>query len=729
MLFDASAFLRIGIEGSVDATSASAAFATSTGDILEITACAGDAFRLRIGPSTRPDYGLMAGRARSFSATRQERGTWTLANGDAELVLGGSPCSLRLDFKGATLLESTTDRLASGDTRLPALGRAQRGGLWVAALALDSGEPVYGLGEKFGRLDKRGELVHSQVEDAQSVNTGQGYRNVPFAWSPGIGRGAWGVFVHTPGMVTHGVGHPDWSHRSYAVAVEDEALDLVLFAAGAPAGVLDAFTSLTGRAPPVPRWSLGLWAAGAHDTTDAALATAQRVRQRRIPCDVVVVQASALAQPAAAPGEDEPAADPAAALAQLRALGLRTCVREHPYVPAHSRGFRELAQSGYLLRNAHGQPYAAAWRSNAGSTTEVGMFDFTHPEASAWWRDAHAALFAAGAAAIDGTGGEHVPDDAIAHNGDWGRRLHNAYPLLQDRCVFEATAKFAAEGDTPPLVWSRAGWTGSARHSLGSPGAAQSDWEGLAASIRGALSWGMSGGAFAGIDIGGDNGDGPGGELYARWLQAAVFASHLRLPRTEGREPWAFGPEVEAICRKWLAFRYRLVPYLERAAAESAATGLPLMRAMPLAFPRNALLRGYETQFMCGDAMLVAPVVRAGGEVEVALPPGNWFDLNTRQRLPGRQVLRYRAKADQFPVFGREGHVLPLGRAVQHTDEIDAAAPIELAWIFGRPGVPLSGFAQVAVSANADGTFAVQVAPGVRAEVFGDPAGIDLRTS
>lgn len=727
MLFDASAFLRLGIEGSLDATSASASFATTTGDILEISAYAGGAFRLRLGPNTRPDYDLIVGRTKGFATTQPARGTWSLANGDVELSLGGTPLTLRLAHKGVTVLASVTDLQPGGDTRLPAFGRAPRGGLWTAAFALDAGEPVYGLGEKFGRLDKRGELVHSQVEDAQSVNTGQGYRNVPFAWGPGNGRGAWGVFVHTPGMVTHGVGHPDWSHRSYAVVVDDEALDLVLFTADTPAGLLDAFTALTGRAPALPRWSFGLWAAGSHDTTAAALVTAQRVRERRIPCDVVVVQAAALAPSSTLEREDDGPVDPPAALARLRTAGLRTCVREHPYIPGQSRGFRELAQSGFLLRNAHGEPYAAPWRSGAETTTEVGIFDFTHPDAYAWWRDAHEALFDAGACAIDGTGGEHVPDDAVAHNGDWGRRLHNAYPLLQDRCVFEATAKFATAADSPPVVWSRAGWSGSGRYSLGSTGAAQSDWEGLAAMLRGALSWGMSGGAFSGSDIGGDYGPGPGGELYARWLQAAVFASHLRLPRAAGREPWAFGPEIEAICRKWLAFRYRLLPYLEATAAAATATGLPVMRAMPLAFPRNALLRHYETQFMCGDALLVAPVLRPGGEVELALPPGQWYDLNTRQRFAGRQVLRYRAKPDQFPVFGREGHVLPLGRAVQHTGEIDQAAPLEFAWIFGKPQVALGGFAQVAVHANADNSYVVRVAPSVRAEVFGDPAGIDVQ--
>ena len=90
-----------------------------------------------------------------------------------------------------------------------------------------------------------------------------------------------------------------------------------------------------------------------------------------------------------------------------------------------------------------------------------------------------------------------------------------------------------------------------------------------------------------------------------------------------------------------------------------------------------------------------------GGEVEIALPPGAWYDLNSRQRFPGQRVLRYKAALDQFPVFGREGYALPLGRAVQHTGEIDAAQPLEQLWVFGRPAQPLDGFAQVTVAADA----------------------------
>ena len=740
MQLDPADYLRLDVPHSLGATAAGAAFATSSGDILDVECYGEGTFRLRLGPNTRPDYGIVVGRARGCEVAQRLPGTWTFTAGESRLEIGGSPLRIALAWKGAVVVRSITDEHFTGRTRLPTFGRLRQGGLWSAAFALASSEPIYGLGEKFGPLDKRGQLIHSQVEDALGVNTGLAYKNTPFAWSPGTGKGAWGAFVHTPGMVTHGVGHPDWSHRSYGVMVEDEALDLFLFAGDTPASIIDRYTQLTGRPAAVPRWSLGLWVSRAYYATPAdALAVAARLRERRIPADVLTLDGRAAFDTETRfdfTFDAERFPDPAATLAKIKAHDLRVCVWEYPYVSVNSPLFQELASQQYLLLTQNGDPYVFGWDTNPGSSPfgsvltplpESGIVDFTNPDAYAWWRDAHQPLFESGVDVIKSDFGEHVPEDAVAFNGDAGARLHNVYPLLYNRCVFEATARFQPPADGPPIVWSRSAWAGSQRYPLGWGGDPQSDWEGLAASIRGGLSWGMSGNPYHSADIGGFYGSAqPPAELYVRWLQAAVFSSHMRMHGIGEREPWAFGAEAEGVARKWLAMRYRLIPYLERLVAEAVATGMPIMRAMPLAFPDSRLTRDFETQFMCGDALLVAPIVREGGEVDIALPPGAWYDLNSRARYPGSQVMRYAARLDQFPVFGREGYALPLGRAVQHTGEINADNPLELLWLFGRPQHSLHGYRQLRIDDDRNGGFVVRAALNVDVQVFGDAAGVNV---
>jgi alpha-D-xyloside xylohydrolase len=740
LLFDAASFLRLDALQSVGTSASGAEFATSTGDIFEVSCFGPGVFRLRAGPNTRPDYGLLVARTKACTIARGDGGSWKFTAGDSTLELFGKPLSFRLTHRGALVLSSITDEHIGGTARLPPFGRLRKGGQWVASVALASGEAVYGLGEKFGPLNKRGQLVHSQVVDALGVNTGHSYKNAPFAWSPGTGKGAWGTYVNTPALVTHGVGHPDWSHRSYAIQVDDDALDLLVIAADAPAGVVDAYTQLTGRPAAVPGWSLGLWVSRAfYKTPEEAAETAAKLRAHKIPCDVLTLGGRAAWDvgtrfdftwdPARYP-------DPRAALAAIKQHKLRVCVWEYPYVSVHSPLFVELASRNYLLTTPEGDPYVFAWNTapelralgdSLAPAPDSGIVDFTHPGAYVYWRDAHAPLFADGVDVMKSDFGEHVPDDAVAFNGDTGRRLHNVYPLLYNQCVRDATEKYQRDRGAPPLVWGRAGWSGSQRYPVQWGGEPQSDWEGLAASIRGGLSWGMSGGPYYSSDIGGFYGpEPPSAELYIRWLQAAVFASHMGFHGVGEREPWTFGDDAEAIARKWLAFRYRLIPYLQTVIAEAVATGMPVMRAMPLAFPANALTRGYETQFLCGNALLVAPIVREGGEVEVALPPGAWHDLNSHQRFPGGRVLRYKAALDQFPVFGREGYALPLGPAVQHTGEIDAARPLEQLWVFGKPMHALDSFVQARIEASADGAFAIRATADVKVERFGDATGIDV---
>jgi alpha-D-xyloside xylohydrolase len=631
--------------------------------------------RLVLGDAgTLPDYGFVD--------------TAGFAPGAAALALTAEPLTATLLALDGAALGPITDEHFRGWTRLPAFGRGADG-MWSAAFALPTDGPVYGGGEQFGTLNKRGQLLRLHVADALGVNTAATYKPLPFVWGFAASGGVWGVLANTPCDVWVGAGFAAWSNRSLVLCTEDAALDLFLFAEAGPAALLRALHQLTGAPARPPDWSFGVWLSKAY-YRDAAeiVAAAQAVRARRMPCDVITFDGRAW--------QDTPTRfhfhwdaarypDAAATVAALKAQELRVCCWEYPLVAVAGPLFAPMAEAGHLLRTEGGDPYVFRWDTTPGSSPfgavltplpESGLVDFTNPAADAAWRDCHAPLFATGMDVVKSDFGEQVPDDAVAHNGDTGRRLHNAYPALYNRCVMAATQRFGAG---VPMLWGRAGWIGAQREPIRWGGDPQSDWDGLAASLRGALSYGMSGVPYHATDIGGFHGARqPDAELFLRWLAVAVFASHLRFHGIGPREPWAFGAEAEATARHWLEWRMRLVPYLWSVADDCAPTGLPVMRAMPLAFPNDRAARAFPHQFLCGDALLVAPILRPGGDAEIWLPDGGWTDLFTGERHGGARELRMRGlPLDRLPVFGRAGQTLPLGRIVQHTGEIDRADPVE----------------------------------------------------
>ena len=620
--------------------------------------------------------------------------------GELSLSLEPDPLKLVLRHRGRIVLASITDQHFRGRVRLPAFGiEESTPRRWCASFALASDGAVYGLGEKFGPLDKRGQLVNGRIEDALGVNTELAYKNVPFCWS----TEGWGLLAHTPGPVRHGVGYPQWSHRTHVLEVEDETLDLFFFA-GAPAEILERYTALTGRAEEPPLWSYGMWLSRAYyKVPQEAIDAAREVRRRAIPCDVITIDGRAAWEVRTRFAfQWDPARydDPKRILGEIKAENLKVCVWEYPYVSIHGPLFAQLEAKGWLLRDANGKAYVFDWVKDPtddpfGSVLTPlppsGVVDFTHPEAAAWWAQRHEALFDDGVDVIKSDFGEQVEDDMVAANGDTGRRLHNAYPLLYNRCVYEATKRYnERHGRGAAMVWGRDGFIGSQRYPVQWGGDPQSDWEGMAASIRGGLSYGMSGVPYHATDVGGFYGaTQPDAELYLRWTANAIFSSHFRYHGIGEREPWAFGADAEAIARRLLEFRYRLIPYIAGAAGQAARTGLPLMRAMPLAFPADRAARGYELQYLFGEALLVAPIVRPGGSVEVWFPEGEaWHDLDTGERIEGGRARRVSKPLGGLPAWGREGHVLCLGRAVQHTGEIDVRNPVEEIRVFGTARHP-----------------------------------------
>ncbi len=697
--FQQSSFKRFNEVWLVDADAQTARFEVD-GLPLVVSAHAADTLRLTLGQSGQADYGLLvqpvAGGQLHVSVVE---GGWCIASGEVTLNIETAPLRIRLARRSATVLTSITDQHFRGRSRMPAFGLQEAAGApkrWCVSLALESDTAVYGFGEKFGPLNKRGQLVRGRTEDALGVNTELSYKNIPFCWSPA----GWGLLVHTPGVVRHGVGFPQWSHRTYVAEVEDDALDLFLFT-GEPATILDRYTALTGRAPVPPMWSYGMWLSRAYyKVPQEAIDAAAELRRRGIPCDVITLDGRAawdVRTRFSFEWDKSRFEDAGKTLSALRSYNLKVCAWEYPYVSIHNPLFKELEAKGWLLRSQDGSAYVFDWVKDPTDDPfgkvltplpPSGALDFTHPAASRFWADSHDKLFDDGVDVIKTDFGEQVEDDMVAANGDSGRRLHNVYPLLYNQCVFNATQRYNdAHGRGPAMVWGRDGFIGSQRFPMQWGGDPQTDWEGMAASFRGALGYGMSGVPFYATDVGGFYGaQQPDAELYLRWTANGIFCSHFRYHGIGEREPWALGVETEAIAKKLLAFRYRLIPYMLGASEQAAATGLPLMRAMPLAFPHDRLARSFDGQYLFGDALLVAPIIRPGGKVEVYFPAGDaWHDLDTGERIEGGQVRVMHKTLEQLPAWGRQGHVLCLGRAVMHTGEIDLASPVETVRLFGLP--------------------------------------------
>jgi alpha-glucosidase (family GH31 glycosyl hydrolase) len=174
----------------------------------------------------------------------------------------------------------------------------------------------------------------------------------------------------------------------------------------------------------------------------------------------------------------------------------------------------------------------------------------------------------------------------------------------------------------------------------------------------------MSGVMFPESDIGGHWPTGElTDELFIRWAFLGLFSP---LMRSHGhnwrvRLPWGFGPENEARYVPLIRLRSVLFPYNYTALRQAHETGLPMMRAMALAYPSDHEARRLYDQYMWGDHLLVAPVYEKGAtRRNVYLPDGRWVHWWTLTAHAGRSRIDVEAPMARDPLFVRTGTVIPM---------------------------------------------------------------------
>jgi len=547
--------------------------------------------------------------------------------------------------------------------------RTREGGEWLhEQLALEPGELVYGLGERFGAFAKNGQVVDIWNEDG-GTSSELAYKNVPFY----VTSKGYGVFVDHPEKVSYEVGSEVNTRVQFSVA--GSALTYHLIAGPTPKDVLRRYTGLTGRPAEVPAWSFGLWLTTSFTTDyDEATVTSfiDGMAERNLPLSVFHFDCFWMREYQWCDFEWDPRTfpDPEGMLARLKAKGLRVCVWINPYIAQRSPLFAEGAAKGYLLRTTSGDVWQwDLWQAG------MALVDFTNPDAVRWYQGKLKRLLDQGVDAFKTDFGERVPAQDVAwFDGSDPQRMHNYYAHLYNRAVHDLLV--AERGAGEAVLFARSATAGGQQFPVHWGGDCDSTYASMAESLRGGLSLAMSGFGYWSHDIGGFEGT-PDIGVFKRWLPFGMLSSHSRLHGSGSyRVPWAFDEEAVEVTRKFTNLKLSLMPYLARVAEQASNEGVPMMRPMVLEFPDDRGARAVDTQFMLGDALCVSPVFSPDGACETYLPTSGWHHLlDGHSAGPG--WVRGEYGFDSLGLFVRPGTVLPVG-AVDDTPEYAWAEGVTL---------------------------------------------------
>ena len=564
-------------------------------------------------------------------------------------------------------------------------------------LALEEGEALYGSGERYDRLDRRGTRFDMRVYEQYKNQGSRTYFPVPVLLSS---RGyAISVDGTLPMVFDAGATDPHALVLEAEVARGPEAcISARVFLTQTPLAGLQAYLRETGLPVLPPDWTFGLWmSANDWNSQSRVLAEVERGKAEGIPGDVMVIEAWADeatfyiwndAEYDVLPADRPPRLsdfrfpadgrwpDPKGMIEALHEQQIRLVLWQIPLQkhmdtahPQNEADSATMIERGWCAHNPDGSPYR-----NPGWWFPGALLpDFTNPEAADWWLSRRRYLVEE--LGVDGfktDGGEHIwGSDVVFADGRHGAELINAFPVLYAGAYHRLLEQC---GRAAGLTFSRSGFAGSQRYPAHWAGDENSTWPAFRHSIIAGLSAGASGIPFWGWDIGGFSQEIPSGELYRRAWMMATFCPIMQYHAeynankkpSRDRTPWNIAectgdPDVLPVCRTYTRIRRQLRPYIAREAVYAAETGTPLMCALPLAFPEDTACRDFPYQYLFGRDLLVAPTVEEGATLQrVYLPAGPWRDLWTGEAFAGPATLERPVPADAIPVYVRGGAPSPL---------------------------------------------------------------------
>jgi alpha-glucosidase len=609
---------------------------------------------------------------------------------------------------GIEIFDETGQPVLKDDAKHPTVFDRDTGEISTSKLLRGAVETFYGFGEKaFAEMSRNGKYIANWNTDTFSypIGTDPIYESIPFFYALYDGK-SYGIFFNNTFRTFFDMAKT--SPDRYTFGADGGELDYFVFTGGrdrSPKKIMEDYAALTGTTPLPPIWALGnqqsRWS---YFPEKRVREIADGFRKNRIPFDVIYLDIDYMDGYRVFTWDKTRFPDPKRMIGDLKAEGVRTVLIIDPGIKIDDNYevFRDGKAKNIFVKNPDGTNLVReVWPKEC-------MFpDFTDPKAREWFGSQYKKNLDDGVAGFWNDMNEpgvfmtdktekpeilHHPAKTFPletpHAGDGlrdtHRRYHNVFGMQMARATFEGLKKLAP--DKRPFVLTRAGFAGVQRYSAVWTGDNYASWDHLALTIPMLANMSVSGVPFVGADVGGFN-EMPSGELYARWLQAAALTPFLRshsVGWVGNKEAWEYGDAFTKINRETVELRYKFLPYLYTLFHAHERTGEPVMRPLWYEFPEDKGTYLVNDEYMIGDDVLVAPVVKEGMTTrDVYLPLGaEWVDWWTGEKLESGKTHNLPVPIDRLPIFVRVGSVIPTQNVIQSTDEM-ASSPITLNVVAG----------------------------------------------
>lgn len=631
-------------------------FFVRAGELVCLSACGKDCIRFQGAPSGQlidQDWTLMPQPAQARAWEEENRAVLETGNMRAELYRNGKTVYYR---GGEKILEELSEMTFDAQFRNY---RSRGGGLWKmqATFRANPEEHFYGLGhEQTDCFDLKGCCV-----DLRQVNT---KCSMPFVYSS-LG---YGFLWNLPSTGRCELA----SNRTRWASDGARQMDYVVIG-GDPRTVAGTLADLTGHAPKMPDWGLGFWQCRLrYETQEEVLSIARRYKELGIPLDVIVIDYFHWTEQGDYKYDPRYWPDPKAMADELHQMGVRLMVSMWPTINEHSENYRTMLENNMLIRTVSGSNRVFEFY---GPQAEI---DPTNPQTREFvWQRLKENYIDNGVDCLwfDEAEPEIHPehfDNLILSIGN-GDEVGLLYPYYYAKLVYDGMKSIGREDI---LTLARCGYLGAQKFgALVWSGDIPSTFESLRMQVKSGLNMSMCGipwwttdmGGFYGGDIESDYFR----ELIVRWFQYGLFCPVMRLhgsrnghdrtrdiiePTGGDNELWSFGEKNFPILKDLILLRERLRPYLRRHMDIASQTGVPVMRPMFFDYPQDPVCYTLGEQYLFGDDILFAPIVRQGQTTHrVYLPQGEWVFVRDGALYQGGQWVEMTAQIDQFIAFVKKG--------------------------------------------------------------------------